>query len=351
MSEIEAAGDIATGAVVARAFEPGHGEAGGETHARCLNCATPLVGAHCHACGQAAHVHRTLGAIGHEIAHGVFHFEGKIWRTLPLLLWRPGELTRRYVHGERARFVSPLALFLFCVFATFAVYSSIGGSTTGTADLPKAARLAEARAAVVTLEKRRAQTVQARQPTNELDKELRSARVRLAGMETGTVLRVSTTGAGVDGPLSLDAVKLELRSPALDARARAALKNPGLLFYRLQSTAYKYAWALIPMSLPFMWLLFVRRRREYKMYDHAIFVTYSISFVMLLLIAMRLLSATGIVTDLPYALIPVHFYLQLKDAYRLSRLGALWRAVVLVLIAGGVLVAFVLVLVLLGLLA
>ena len=45
--------------------------------------------------------------------HGVLHFEGKIWRTLPMLAWRPGELTRRYIDGERARFVSPIALFLF----------------------------------------------------------------------------------------------------------------------------------------------------------------------------------------------------------------------------------------------
>jgi hypothetical protein len=51
----------------------------------------------------------------------VFHFEGKIFRTLPMLVFRPGALTRRYIAGERARFVSPLALFLFTVFAMFAV--------------------------------------------------------------------------------------------------------------------------------------------------------------------------------------------------------------------------------------
>uniref|UniRef100_UPI0013D512C6 DUF3667 domain-containing protein n=1 Tax=Enterobacter hormaechei TaxID=158836 RepID=UPI0013D512C6 len=66
-----------------------------------------LVGSHCHNCGQAGHVHRSLSAIGHDILRGVFHFEGKLWRTLPMLAWRPGELTRRYIDGERARFVSP----------------------------------------------------------------------------------------------------------------------------------------------------------------------------------------------------------------------------------------------------
>ena len=80
-------GDIAAGALAARAVEPAHGEAAdGHTHERaCLNCGTALIGSHCHSCGQAAHVHKTIAAFFHDLAHGVFHFEGKIWRTLPLL--------------------------------------------------------------------------------------------------------------------------------------------------------------------------------------------------------------------------------------------------------------------------
>jgi hypothetical protein len=121
-------GAVVTGALAARALEPGAGEAGAEGGAACLNCGTPVLRRYCPECGQAAHVHRTLGAFWHDIAHSVLHFEGKIWRTLPLLAWRPGELTRRYVEGERAGFVSPMALFLFSVFLMFAVISTLGGS-------------------------------------------------------------------------------------------------------------------------------------------------------------------------------------------------------------------------------
>ena len=60
---------------------------------------------------------------GTTFLHGVLHFEGKIWHTLPMLAWRPGELTRRYIDGERAKFVSPMALFLFSIFLMFAVAS------------------------------------------------------------------------------------------------------------------------------------------------------------------------------------------------------------------------------------
>ena len=82
------------------------------------------------ACGQQAHVHRTLRAFGHDLLHGALHFEGKIWRTLPLLAWKPGELTRRYIDGERAKFISPVALFLFIVFLMFAVMGLTGALET-----------------------------------------------------------------------------------------------------------------------------------------------------------------------------------------------------------------------------
>ena len=90
--EFEALGDAVTGGIVGRAVEPKAGETsdGHTPEANCLNCGTPLAGEFCHACGQHAHVHKTLTAFFHDFLHGVLHFEGKIWRTLPLLAWRPG---------------------------------------------------------------------------------------------------------------------------------------------------------------------------------------------------------------------------------------------------------------------
>src|SRR6059058_6187023 len=131
MGEFEAVADAVTGGLLGRAVEPRAGEsaADGHTHEKnCLNCGTALVGSYCHACGQHAHVHRTLWAFAQDFLTGALNFEGKILKTLPLLAWRPGELTRRYIDGQRARFVSPLALFLFSVFLLFAVFQVAGGS-------------------------------------------------------------------------------------------------------------------------------------------------------------------------------------------------------------------------------
>jgi len=128
----ELVADVVTVAAFAHAVEARggtHAAAGDRAHDHehglCLNCGTALIDAHCHRCGQAGHVHRTAGAFFHDVLHGVFHFEGKAWRTLPLLVFHPGALTRRYVAGERARFVSPIALFLFSVFLMFAVLAQL----------------------------------------------------------------------------------------------------------------------------------------------------------------------------------------------------------------------------------
>jgi hypothetical protein len=132
VSGADGIGDILTGGIVAREVdragvatgEPGHDahEGAGGT---CLNCGTVRTGPFCQTCGQGGHVHRNIVALGHDILHGVFHFEGKFWKTLPMLAWHPGDLTRRYVYGERAKFVSPMAMFLFSVFLLFAAMNRL----------------------------------------------------------------------------------------------------------------------------------------------------------------------------------------------------------------------------------
>ena len=78
----------------------------------------------------------------------------------------------------------------------------------------------------------------------------------------------------------------------LDHGIAKANANPELALYKLQSSAYKYSWALIPISVPFVALLFLWRRR-FKLYDHAIFVTFSLSFMMLLVTVVSVLAMIG----------------------------------------------------------
>jgi hypothetical protein len=350
---IEAAGDIATGALIGLAIEPGAGEGHGHAHGACLNCGTALIGEFCHACGQAGHVHRTLTSIGHDLLHGVFHFEGKIWRTLPMLVTHPGALTRRYIAGERARFVSPLALFLFSVFLMFATIHSFSGEiessdldlkpTTRAEGLAKInEKLAKAS---VDLEK--AEAEHAKEDAGIPDGDLIAAKAVRDSLETAR----DATAPGKDGQSRLS-LGIKTGWPTLDKGIAKARANPGLALYKLQSSAYKFSWALIPISVPFVALLFLWRRR-YKLYDHAIFVTYSLAFMMLLVVALSLAGmlnlSSGLIVAGALLVPPVHMFFQLRGAYSLSRLSALWRTVALMVFSFMALMAFAALLLVLGL--
>jgi Protein of unknown function (DUF3667) len=48
----------------------------------------------------------------HDVTHEFLHFDGKIVRTVKLLLTKPGFLTHEYFEGRRVRYVSPIRLYL-----------------------------------------------------------------------------------------------------------------------------------------------------------------------------------------------------------------------------------------------
>ncbi|WP_240320752.1 DUF3667 domain-containing protein [Sphingomonas crusticola] len=337
-------GTLATGALWARTFGGGKADAQAahDEGGRCANCGTERIGPYCHACGQMGHVHKNLRALAHDIAHGVFHFEGKVWHTLPLLAWHPGQLTRRYVDGERAKFVSPMALFLFSVFLMFAIVSNLSGhrhpgvtgttahgnSITTVGKVDPAVKLKADRARLAALEKARASasTNEAREAIKEQIGELKDE-IR--------ALDVATTFIGADKDSGPRVVHLDTGWSWFDDSVRGMSENPALTIYKMKTYGYKYSWALIPISLPFIWLLFAFRR-DVGLYDHAIFSIYSLSFMSLGVVALTLFSRLG----LPAALVslaamlvpPIHMYRQLKGTYSLGRFGAAWRTAALLII-------------------
>lgn len=348
LSEIEGIGDVVTGGLVARAVEPRAGEAHGHEPGNCLNCGAALAGPYCQQCGQPGHVHRTLGAFWHDLAHGVLHFEGKIFRTLPLLAWRPGDLTRRYIDGQRARFVSPMALFLFSVFLMFAVFSWVGGPLGPISDEGQtAAEAAEGRQAAAVrlqaMERERAARIARGEEHAALDRQIAAARG----------LTEQIAGGRTEGGLHLGVTTRETGIAWIDHAIAKARENPSLLLYKLESNAYKFSWVLIPLSVPFLWLVLFWKRR-FGLYDHVVFVTYSIAFLTLLLVALAIsqpLFHPGEQAILAVLVLqPLHMYRQLRGAYTLSRFGAAWRTLFLMASALIATVIFFLLLLALGLL-
>jgi len=111
-------------------------------------------------------------------------------------------------------------------------------------------------------------------------------------------------------------------------------ENPELVSMRVQDAASKYSWMLIPISVPFMWLLFPLRRK-YNTYDHTVFVTYSLSFMMMLVVAGGLLVAAGLSgwAGLLFFVPPFHMYRHLKQTYELGRFSAIVRTMALMTFA------------------
>lgn len=79
----------------------------------CANCGAELQGYYCHVCGQSADMHkRSIFHLFWEALEALFHFDGRLWRTMPLLFFRPGKLANDYIEGRMARHVPPFRTFL-----------------------------------------------------------------------------------------------------------------------------------------------------------------------------------------------------------------------------------------------
>jgi len=132
--------------------------------------------------------------------------------------------------------------------------------------------------------------------------------------------------------------------PWLDEAIKHAVNNPELALYKLKNTTYKYSFMLVPISLPFLWLMFFWRR-GFAMFDHAVFVLYSLCFMSLLFDCVMLAGMAGwavLAANLAVFVPPVHMFVQLRGAYGLGIFSALWRTFALTIVATIVLVLFML---------
>jgi hypothetical protein len=81
--------------------------------AHCRDCGAPISGNYCAACGQETRIETpTVRQFLHELVDQYVAVEGKLGRTLRVLLVQPGQLTLDYLEGRRQRYVRPLKLYL-----------------------------------------------------------------------------------------------------------------------------------------------------------------------------------------------------------------------------------------------
>ncbi|GAC1628302.1 MAG: hypothetical protein NVS9B10_18060 [Nevskia sp.] len=94
-------------------IEVAAGQAAAPVAAQCADCAAPVSGKYCAACGQETRIETpTVKHFLQEFADQYVALEGKLGRTLRVLILKPGQLTLDYVEGRRQRYVRPLKLYL-----------------------------------------------------------------------------------------------------------------------------------------------------------------------------------------------------------------------------------------------
>lgn len=80
----------------------------------CANCDAVLEGEYCAACGQRRFRprDRRMAHLLGESFDALTDFDGRIWRSLRAALLQPGRIARDWIEGRRARWISPVLLFL-----------------------------------------------------------------------------------------------------------------------------------------------------------------------------------------------------------------------------------------------
>lgn len=87
---------------------------------KCANCGQDAPEAYCPHCGQKTRI--GLPTIPELLSDGLaalFSYDGKLWRSIRVLLLRPGGLTLDFLRGKRQPYLTPIQLFVWLQAITF----------------------------------------------------------------------------------------------------------------------------------------------------------------------------------------------------------------------------------------
>jgi Protein of unknown function (DUF3667) len=348
------------------------------TEGRCRNCDAPLHGRYCHACGQGADDHhRSIVRLAWEAVEGLTHLDGRIAKTLPALLFRPGRLAADYTHGRLNRHIPPLRLFLISLLifmlslevvvrqgvrtavANTAMANSIASTSralsvsVGAANVDTTSALGAAPSISVDVENGKPVAVRAATPAQAQAAAAAVAEARRAV----AAARAMKARGGVSPSDASDAADTENSVSEAVAAARGdaspqakwirehlarALSNPQFYMTVVFEWAHRLAFLLLPILAAELTVLYFYRRRIF-VYDHLMVALQYLSFCFLLWAAVWLAPIRFWGWIIAPALIwtPVNLFMTLRGAYGSSVIGAGIKALFLwisTLFAFGVLI-------------
>ncbi len=264
--------------------------------AACLNCGTPIAGAHCVTCGQASDVHvLSMKEVAGDVTHSLLHLDSRVWRTLRLLALKPGELTREFIAGRHQRYLPPFRLYLAVSILFFALSALLPDSTflnvNGVGE-----KVAEPVKIETPGDAPAAEPPAAREP---------NAAVAAAAGELSEDVRKEMLAAGID-PSDLENLSKGRNTCEFDAppfgskdlevslkRACEQIRADGgaRLAEQFATTAPKLMFIFLPLMAAVALLFYWRPRRLYA--EHLVLFLHNHAFTFLLIGAMEVVNAVS----------------------------------------------------------
>ncbi|HEY3951229.1 DUF3667 domain-containing protein [Phenylobacterium sp.] len=296
--------------------------------APCPNCRTAIAGPWCYACGQRAEKYdRSIWRLFGEMFEGLVDLDGRIWKTFPRLIFRPGKLTREYLDGHRAAQVPPFRIFLIVLLVVFFA----GGQNfarnkqhfqLGLPNDPKiTANMSDKDKADYAQAMAKLGAFKAGQDAKPSSNDALNFNLSPPNAAPATATQGIKIGPNDTININTGSAK---SSSFWTTQVKKALANPDAFFAAAAEWANRLAVIMLPIAALMLSALFVFKRNTY-VFDHLIFSMHSLSFQGLLLSAVFL---GAIYWDPAWNLLwlsPVHLFFHMRGAYRVSWYGTLLR--------------------------
>jgi len=286
----------------------------------CLNCGTEVAGRFCQQCGQEnVEVKESFFQLLTHFVEDLTHFDGKLWKTLKLLLFKPGSLTKLYIDGKRASYIHPIRMYLF-ISAVFFLFMFTG-------EVPE-------------------------QP-EKIGTKNTQAKDFASGFQEGIKLDLDEDAVKYKTIAEYNAAQQKLPSSKKDNLLDAVIKKKGIeLNEKYSGDKLKIGKALIEkfeqyfsrmlyISLPifafFIWVLY-RRNKNHYFVDHVIFsIHIYCAFYIILFIAQMVTivhdfffdQSSGIIAFLVPISLFFYLYKSLRNHFNQSRKKTLLKYVIL----------------------
>jgi hypothetical protein len=289
----------------------------------CLNCGTEVAGRFCQQCGQEnVEVKESFFQLLRHFVEDLTHFDGKLWKTVKLLLFKPGSLTKLYIEGKRASYIHPIRMYIF-VSAVFFLFMFTG-------EAPVKPEGAGSKA--------------------------NTSKDFASGLQEGLELELDNDTVNYKTIAAYNAAQQKLPSSKKDNWLDAVIKKKGIelnekyggdnlkigkaLIEKFENYFSRMLYISLPIFAFFIWVLY-RRNKNHFFVDHIIFSIHIYCAFYIILFITQIVSIvndffsdqlSGIIAFIVPLSLVFYLYKSLKNHFNQSRKKTLLKCLILILL-------------------